>query len=511
MGSPEQQPVNNFAKKLSEVGGMSKMGINTHRPGTNTEQRHPMSEFRSSPQATRFGTQRTLRMPTTQDGSTIRYSPCRSKRVVWFKPNNRRRTRMKGKYAALVGLDWADEKHDLCVLETATGKEEKLVLEHKPERINEWVIGMIAKYPGQRIAICLEQSRGPLVYSLMGYPEIDLYPMNPACLASYRKSVRNSGAKDDPTDAALLLDRLLRHPETLKVWRPDTEEMRLLSSLCRDRRKIVDLRTKLVNMVLSKLKEYYPQAVSMVGGNLYSELACAFLMKWPDFKRLASTDPDKIRRFYYKMNCRSEKALKERLELIAGSCPITTDKTVIEANTMLVKTLIGQVRSLNRSIESYDKSINDLFREHPDAFIFKSFPGAGKQQAPRLMTAFGSDRDRYENAREISTFIGVAPVIERSGKKSWTHWRWHAPKFLRQSVVEFAGSSIVWCAWAKIYYQKQKERGKQHNVAVRALAFKWMRILFKCWQDRVPYDEQKYLAALEQHGSWLAEAVKKAA
>ena len=95
---------------------------------------------------------------------------------------------MKEKYAALVGLDWADQKHDLCVLETTTGKEEMFVLEHKPERINEWVNGMIAKYPGQRIAICLEQSRCPVVYALMGYDEVDLYPINPACLASCRKS-----------------------------------------------------------------------------------------------------------------------------------------------------------------------------------------------------------------------------------------------------------------------------------------------------------------------------------
>jgi transposase len=418
---------------------------------------------------------------------------------------------MKEEYAVLVGLDWADQKHDLCLMETATGKEERLVLEHKPERINEWISEMIAKYPGQRIAICLEQSRGPVVFALMGYAEVDLYPINPACLASYRKSFRSSGAKNDPNDAALLLDRLLRHPETLKVWRPDTDETRLLAALCQDRRKAVNLRSSMCNTARSTLKAYYPQALSLVGEELYRDLACAFLMRWPDFRRLASTKSDKIRRFYYAQNCRSEKAIKERLELIAGSRPLTDDDTVIETGQMMIKMLIRQIRDLNRAIDDYDKRINEVFKEHPDAFIFKSFPGAGKQQAPRLLVAFGDDRCRYESAVNASAFIGVAPVIERSGKQMWVHWRWFVPKFQRQSVVEFAGSSIVWCPWAKVYYERQKERGKEHHAAVRALAFKWMRILFRCWQDRVPYDEQKYLAALERHGSWLATAVKKAA
>jgi len=113
--------------------------------------------------------------------------------------------------------------------------------------------------------------------------------------------------------------------------------------------------------------------------------------------------------------------------LIAGSCPLTTDETVTEANPMMIKMLIREIRPLNRSIDEYDKRIKEAFKEHPDAFIFKSFPGAGQQQAPRLLTAFGDDRSRYESAVNVSSFIGVAPVIERSGKQVWIRWRWHAP------------------------------------------------------------------------------------
>lgn len=418
---------------------------------------------------------------------------------------------MKKDYAVLVGLDWSDLKHDLCLHETKSGKITNLVLKHTPEQINEWVSKLIAKYPGQRFAICLEQSRGSLAYALMGYAEIDLYPVNPVSFAKYRKVFKPSGAKDDPGDAALLLDLLMRHDETLKVWRPDTEQIRLLVALCQDRRKSVDLRTKISNTLLSKLKEYYPQAIDLVGNTLYSELCCAFLMKWPSWERLASAKSETIRRFYYGQNCRKKKTIEERLVLIADGRALTNDAAVVESNSMMIKTLIGVIRSLNKSITEYNERIEKVFNEHPAAFIFKSFPGAGKQQAPKLLAAFGENRQRYANASEASSFFGVAPVIERSGKKMVTHWRWNVPKFLRQSMVEFARSSIMYSKWAKIYYNEQKKRGKRHNAAVRALAFKWMRIMFKCWQNKVPYDEQKYLEALQSHGSWLAEAAKKAA
>ena len=195
---------------------------------------------------------------------------------------------MNKDYAVLVGLDWADQKHDLCWRETASGQRHTLVLEHLPERINAWVVEQLAPHPGGRIAVCWEQSRGPVVYALMGYAEVDLFPVNPVSLAEYRKAFQPSGAKDDPRDAALLLDLLERHREALKVWRPDTESTRLLHSLCEDRRKAVDMRTALGNSLQAKLKEYYPQALHLVGEIVHSELSCAFVMKWPRFEAVAA-------------------------------------------------------------------------------------------------------------------------------------------------------------------------------------------------------------------------------
>ncbi len=140
---------------------------------------------------------------------------------------------------------------------------------------------------------------------------------------------------------------------------------------------------------------------------------------------------------------------------------------------------------------------------HPDGFIFSSLPGAGPVFAPRLLAAFGADRDRFATARELQQYTGIAPVTERSGKSTWVHWRYACSRFLRQSIVEWAGMSVRYSYWADAYYRYQRQKGKSHQAAVRALAFKWLRILFCCWKERRPYDEAKYLFSLRERHSPL--------
>ena len=124
--------------------------------------------------------------------------------------------------------------------------------------------------------------------------------------------------------------------------------------------------------------------------------------------------------------------------------------------------------------------------------------------APRLLAAFGSQRERYGKAAEVQSYTGIAPVTERSGKKKWVHFRWACPKFLRQSFHEWAGHSIAYSVWARSYYRQQRSQGQDPHAAVRALAFKWIRVVFRCWKDGVAYDESKYLASLARRGSPLA-------
>ena len=143
----------------------------------------------------------------------------------------------------------------------------------------------------------------------------------------------------------------------------------------------------------------------------------------------------------------------------------------------------------------------------PDSSIFASLPHAGDNLAPRLLLAFGEDRSRYQSAQDVLQYAGIAPVTERRGKKCWVHWRWSAPQFLRQTFIEWANESRKASVWAKAFYQAQKQAGKTHQEAIRSLAFKWIRIIFRCWKDRVAYDESKYLEALRQKGSSLVQQI----
>jgi len=404
-------------------------------------------------------------------------------------------------FAAFVGLDWADQKHDVWLRDAATQQTRHQVIEQSPEGLSAWVSGLRQQYPDKRIAVCLEQSRGALIYGLMEYPFLALYPVNPLTLAKYREAFRPSRAKDDRSDAEFLCELVTQHRDRLQLWRPDDEQTRLLGLLNEGRRAAVDLRTQMVQQLLATLKKYFPQALVLIGDDWEGPMVCDFLLQWPDLPSVQRSKPESVRAFYYGHNCRHPEVVEQRLALIQQAKPLTTDSAIITTCSMTVKMLATQIRHLNKAIADYQKQIAKVFAGHPDANIFRSFPGAGNALAPRLLCVFGSDRDRFASPTDVQNFTGISPVIERSGKSTWVHWRWAAPEFVRQSVHEFAKCSLPRCAWANAYYQMQRERGKGHHAAVRAVAFKWLRILFRCWKDRVPYDEAVYLQSLARGGS----------
>ena len=411
---------------------------------------------------------------------------------------------------AFVGIDWADQKHALVL--RAAGPDAKL--EHRsigaePDALAQWVLEVRERFAAEgKILVCLEQSRGALIHFLMGYECFELYPINPKQLASYRESFRPSGAKDDPSDAELLCQLLHLHQEQLRPWQPDDELTRKLALLCEKRRQAVDARSALSNQLKSELKQFYPLALAILENDLTTAVAADFLLQWPNFESLKRASAHKLRKFFYAHQSRGEQKLQERLERIQAAQALTRDSAIIEAGTLTVQMLAQQLKALGPYILRYEKEIAQLFDRHPDSPLFNHLPGAGPTLGPRLLTAFGTDRERFHSATEAVTFFGVAPVTEQSGKSQWVHIRWACSKFLRQSFHEFAGQSIRSCDWAAAYYQQQRARGKGHHAAVRALAYKWIRILFCCWKTHRPYDPQLYLSSLLQRGSPYAAPVK---
>lgn len=408
--------------------------------------------------------------------------------------------------AAFVGIDWADQKHDIALRALSSqAKPEHHRIESQPEALADWVLALRERFGSQaKILICLEQSRGALIHFLMGYDCFELYPINPKQLDNYRKAFHPSGAKDDPSDAELLCQFVSLHHEQLHPWRPDDEQTRKLALLCQKRRQAIDARTALSNQLKSELKQYFPLALAVLDNDLTTVLAADFVLNWPNFESLKNAPAHKLRKFFYGHHSRSEEKIQTRIERIKSAEPLTRDSAIIEASSLTAEMLAHQLKDLAPYIARYEKQIAQLFAQHPDRGLFDNLPGAGDQLAPRLLSAFGSDRDRFQSPLEAVTFFGVAPVTERSGKSSWIHFRWACPKFLRQSFHEFAGHSVRFCDWAAAFYAQQRARGKGHHAAVRALAYKWIRILFRCWKTRQPYDPQLYLAALVQRASPLA-------
>lgn len=182
-------------------------------------------------------------------------------------------------FAAYIGIDWADQKHDICLLAAGSSQAEARVIVNTPEAIQTWAQGLCQRFNGRPVAICLEQSRGPLFYALMEHAFITLFPINPNQAATYRKTFAPSGAKDDPVDAALLLDFLCRHYEKLTPWKPDDELTRKIRGLSEERRQAVNLRTQCAQRLAAKLKTYFPQVLEWFDRDLTTTLACDFLLK----------------------------------------------------------------------------------------------------------------------------------------------------------------------------------------------------------------------------------------
>jgi transposase len=403
---------------------------------------------------------------------------------------------MQTEFAAFVAIDWADQKHAWALKISGSSEQEAGTIDHTPEAVDVWASELRLRFSGQPIAVALEQSRGPLVFTLTKYGHLVIFPVHPTALVNYRKSFRPSGAKDDPSDARLLLDILTLHRDKLRRLNPDTPETRTLQFLVEERRKLVHEKTRYSNRITAHLKMYFPQVLNWFD-EIGSKIAAEFLQQWPSLEKLQRARPATIERFFIDHNSRARERIAERLEQIRKAIPATTDAAVLTSCSTAIVAWAALLKQVLAGIATYDEKIDVLARAHPDYALMNSFPGAGPALIPRLIAAMGSQRERYETAQEIECYSGIAPVVASSGQQRWVHWRWACPKFLRQTFHEWALHSIAYSQWAREYYDQQRAKGKRRNTAIRSLAFKWIRILFRCWKERKPYDEAVYQRALD--------------
>lgn len=291
-------------------------------------------------------------------------------------------------YAAFVGVDWADRKHDICVQANGSPRRELSVIEHTPKAIDDWALGLLKRFGDRPVALCCELKKGPLINALGKYPQLVIFPLNPAAVAKYRETFSCSGAKDDPSDAELQCDFLQRHFERFKPLLPDSAEMRALQQLVEYRRSCVADRVRVTNRITSALKNYYPQPLQWFDDKA-TRLFCDFLGRWPSLQDLQKARSSTLQKFFHVHNVRSAELIETRIAGIRSATPLTEDPGAILANRIVLETQLAQLKVLLECIKRLDDDIAALCRKHADHVIFASFPGAGPVYSARLLAAFG--------------------------------------------------------------------------------------------------------------------------
>jgi transposase len=399
-----------------------------------------------------------------------------------------------------VGIDWADCEHEVAWIDPQHHQGQDSFLQ-KPQAITEWVRSLEQRFPNHRILIALEQSRGALIAGLANFPHLELYPLNPNQLSSYRKALYPSGGKNDPDDAALLAKFLEDHHEQLRPWSPDSAETRQIAELSELRRKLVEDRKKLVAKLKSSLKLYFPLILELFSREIHDDLILDLLRRWPTLEQLKRASPNTFRKFLAEHGIKDTDRQTQLIETIRSTPPLTKDNALVEPRARYVQALVEQIRGLNRAIGEFEAELERLASQHPDEPIFRSIPGAGDALVPRLIAAFGSDRERYRSAEQIQNYSGIAPITKQSGKSRHVQKRYSCPKFLRQTFHEFADHARKWSAWSKAFYNMKRAAGMKHHAALRALAYKWIRIMFRLWKTNTKYDEASYIEQLKRTGS----------
>ena len=404
-------------------------------------------------------------------------------------------------YNVIIAIDWADRKHDLRIRYRDEEKAFPLI-NNLPKR-NEFFLDLLAENQWQKIAVVIESTQSALMHLLNSISQFDVFAVHPATAASYARTFSPSGAKNDVSDTASLMDLFIKHPEKIRRYNVEKEST-ILNFYNEKRRYAVDDRTKFGNQLSALLKKYYPVFLQVNGDHIYSPLSIDFLMRWSSPQKLLEANKQQLKYFFDKRTSKKS-TTPIRLEILESTMVVVEDLSVTEMYETEAMDLLRRIVALNESIKIYESKVARCYQENDDYEIFSSFPGAGKALGPRVMAFFGNNRSRFDDVGEALTYSEIAPVLQESGNMSITRRRYRCSKFRQQTFVEFAEGTRKTSVWAQEFYKQKKLQGKSHFTILRALAFKWIRIIYKCWMDQEPYDENRYLEALRKFGSPLVD------
>jgi len=398
-----------------------------------------------------------------------------------------------------VGIDWASEEHAVCVLDDAGRKVSSFTIEHTADGFEELVRKLRKLDDPDQLSVAIERPDGRLVDRLLeaGHPVV---PVKPRAIKEWREAEVSSGAKSDPGDAEVIAEYLRVRFHKLSALTPFSEATKALRAVVRARANLVNQRTTANNQLEATLNAFWPGAKEIFD-DVCSQTALAFLKRYPTPVSARNLGEKQMEAFCRKQGYTGRRSPAELIERLRKPPAGIAAGAESEARKAAVLAFVSVIGSLNLAIKSLDKQLSAQLSEHPDAEIFTSLPRSGSTSAARMLAEWGDCREVYDGAESVAALAGMSPVTKKSGKHNSVQFRWACNKRFRNAMATFADNSRHESEWAADIYQKAKARGAAHPHAVRILARAWIRVIYRCWLDRVPYDPAKHKAALRFESS----------
>jgi len=351
-------------------------------------------------------------------------------------------------------------------------------------RLVTWAHGVRAD-----VRVVIETSQA-LVVDWLSTTGFTVYPVNPKVADARRKP---SGAKTDQLDAAILA-RGWQETDTLRPLRPAVETWVELRQLTRVDAALTAEHTRLVNELPAVLNSYYPVVLDLFD-DLSRPTALAFLAQWADPRDSRALSVSQLARWLRQQRYPHAEAAAAQMHARRQAPALGATPGKSRAQIRWVRALVAQLQALEAHRREIREQIAELFTAHADHDLWASGPGTGPLLGARLVAAFGTDRDWFASAEAVHALAGTSPVAYQSGKLRRVHLRRACDKHFRQTMHQLAFASLTRCTWARADYDAYRARGHGHHAALRALTNVWLRILFRMWQDRAPYDEARFVAA----------------
>lgn len=387
-----------------------------------------------------------------------------------------------------VGIDWADDKHDICILR----QDGTLVSEHTIAHTSTGLAELHDILAGlEEMRINIERPDGLLVSGLLGegYP---LYVTAPTHVASRR----SRPDKNDREDARLLANLLRTGDDKCRLLRVNSAAQRTLKPVVRAYDQLQQHQLRVSNQLRDVLKQYYPVMLGLFS-RLHQPLTLAFLRAFPTPQAARTASRQELVEFFASQSYRWMEKVGDKYEHLQA--PALTEP-VSEGLVIQMLSLVGVLETLSVELKKLERHMRQLLHAHPEGDWWLSLPGVGIKTAARLLAYIGDNRDRFPTVQSLQVYAGTVPVTVSSGKRRRVSFRYNCNHALRNAAIDLAAHSRAKSGWARAYYLEQRARGHDHQRALRALANRWLKIIWTIWQRREAYQEAKHVSNRARRG-----------